>query len=84
MDITVVSVSLFEFIVSNSKGWKLEQKELFVLFCRIFFVGSIVSILVRLLDTCSVALCTCFVSDKLDSSKPRNLQSQLEKYNTDN
>ena len=33
MDITVVSVSLLEFIVSNSKGWKLEQKELFVLLC---------------------------------------------------
>lgn len=41
MDITVVSVSLLEFIVSNSEEWKLEQKEFFVLPCRIFFVGSI-------------------------------------------
>lgn len=58
MDITVVSLSLLEFIVSNSEGWKLEQKEFFVLPCRIFFVGSIreyqysfdSSILIRLLS----------------------------------
>lgn len=84
MDITVVSVSLLEFTVSNSKGWKLEQKKFFVLLCGIFFVGSIVSILIRFLNIHSVALCTRFVSDKLESSKSRNLQSQLEKYNNDN
>lgn len=52
MDITVISVLLLEFIVSNSKGTGMEigTERIFVLLCRIFFVDTIVSILIRLLS----------------------------------